>query len=56
MAQKLKSILEKENLLCSSYAGDDEFLVSDLTASFEQSARFFYGHDIDLQLKTLQKK
>lgn len=50
VAHKLKNILEKEGLLnTTKEKGKHEFLVSDITTSFENSARLFYGHDITLQ-------
>jgi glutamate racemase len=50
VAQKLKLILQKENLLNSSKSiPDNEFIVSDLTKNFEKSAKNFYGKSITLK-------
>ncbi len=59
MASKIKTILSKEDLLCPpnvGFWGNDEFLVSDLTESFEKSARSFYGQELFLQLQNIWKK
>lgn len=50
VAEKLKSILTKENLLHPSKTKkDNEFIVSDLTKNFEKSAKNFYGKKISLK-------
>ena len=48
-AKAVRSTLEKNDLLNpKSNPGDHKFYVSDLTDSFAQTARHFYGEDIDL--------
>jgi glutamate racemase len=50
VAEKLKAILNKENLLSSNLKQvNDEFIVSDLTKNFENSAKNFYGTQIILK-------
>src|SRR5436190_15270272 len=49
VAQKLKWILEKENLSAIEKAGENIFYVSDLTDSFEKSTRIFFKGNIHLQ-------
>lgn len=49
VAEKLKFILQKENLLSSESSRDNEFIVSDLTKNFEKSAKKFYGKQIYLK-------
>lgn len=50
VAEKLKFILNKENLLTSNVKQEnDEFIVSDLTKNFENSAKNFYGSQISLK-------
>ena len=53
MAAKLKAILHKEQLLATQDVGDDVFLVSDYTESFENTARMFYGSDIQLEWRNI---
>jgi glutamate racemase len=48
VAQKLKLILEKENLAAAEKAGENIFYVSDYTASFEKSTRIFFKGKIQL--------
>jgi len=49
VAEKLKFILEKENLISKTKKGENEFIVSDLTKNFEKSAKNFYGQKISLK-------
>jgi glutamate racemase len=49
VAEKLKFILQKENLLNSETSGENEFIVSDLAKNFEKSAEKFYGTKICLK-------
>lgn len=53
VAQKLKLILEKENLQSDKKAGNDIFYVSDYTESFERTTKIFYGHTIHLERCTI---
>jgi glutamate racemase len=53
LAQKLKRILEKENMISSSREKPNKFYVSDLTPSFSESANRFYEEDIHLEFKKL---
>lgn len=53
LAEKLKGILENENLLVPERIQEDIFYVSDLTLGFQNSARRFYGNNIMLELKKL---
>jgi glutamate racemase len=48
VAAKLKTILYREQLLAEERVGDDEFLVSDFTASFEQTTHLFYQKKVKL--------
>jgi glutamate racemase len=50
VAKKLKTILQKENLLnvSENLTSTKEFIVSDLTASFSKAAQQFYGNEISL--------
>lgn len=48
MAEKLKAILNKEELLSDYAAGKNAFYVSDFTEPFEQAAKAFYGSSINL--------
>jgi glutamate racemase len=52
-ANKLADILEKENLLADTKTGDDVFYVSDLTDSFQNTAKSFFGGDIKLVKKNI---
>lgn len=56
VAQKLKWVLEKEQLLSSSKAGEDIFYVSDYTESFERATQIFFGHKINLNLCNIWKR
>jgi glutamate racemase len=49
VAEKLKMILQKENLLCNERTDENEFIVSDLAKNFEKSAQKFYGTKINLK-------
>ena len=49
VAARLQWILQKENLLAVKRTGSNHFFVSDFTASFEQSTRIFFGHQVQLQ-------
>lgn len=49
VAEKLKNILQKENLLSSETSRENEFIVSDLAKNFEKSAEKFYGTKICLK-------
>jgi glutamate racemase len=50
VAKKLTAILQKENLLASDHLGkENEFIVSDKTKNFENSAKNFYGQRIKLK-------
>jgi len=56
VAQKLKLVLEKEELLSNSKAGEDVFYVSDYTESFERATKIFFGHKINLSLCNIWKR
>ncbi|HMT71835.1 MAG TPA: glutamate racemase, partial [Saprospiraceae bacterium] len=47
--EEVKRILTEEDLLCSKRFGQDCFYVSDYTSSFEETARNFYGEDLNLE-------
>jgi glutamate racemase len=49
VAKKLRAILEKENLLNTSQAGEDHFFVSDYTKSFEEATRIFFQKEVKLE-------
>jgi len=49
VAQKLKFILEKEEMLNEKRLNEDHFYVSDFTSTFQKSARMFYGDKIILE-------
>ncbi|MBX2961878.1 MAG: glutamate racemase [Cyclobacteriaceae bacterium] len=55
VAVALKKYLTKENLLNKSGSGNDEFLVSDFTDSFEASTRIFFQKAVHLQRYPLWK-
>ncbi|MDX2188849.1 MAG: glutamate racemase [Bacteroidota bacterium] len=48
VSDKLKSILNKENLLSNTKKSDSVFYVSDFTQSFEATAKMFFGDKIKL--------
>ena len=56
VAQKLKWILEKENLAAIKKAGENIFYVSDITDSFEKSTRIFFKGNIHLNHLPLWEK
>jgi glutamate racemase len=49
VAKSVKSMLEKEGLLAQKRIRENEFHVSDFTSSFENTAKIFYGKDIELK-------
>lgn len=49
VAEKLRAILEKEQLINPQKKEKNEFIVSDLTKNFDQSAMKFYGSQINLK-------
>lgn len=53
VADKLKAILAKENLLTDTPLGENLFYVSDYTESFEQAAKAFYGSAIQLKQQSI---
>ena len=53
VADKLKIILSKENLLTDKPLGENLFYVSDYTESFEQAAKAFYGKAIRLEQQSI---
>jgi glutamate racemase len=50
VARKLKGILEKESLLCTSSVSKNEFFVSDYTRAFEAATKIFFKKEIHLEL------
>lgn len=53
VALEVKQVLHELNGLAAEHRGDDHFLVSEYTASFEQSARAFFGEAIRLEERVL---
>lgn len=53
VAEKVKSILEKENLLTKERTEPDVYYVSDYTESFEKTTEIFFGERVPLQLKKI---
>lgn len=49
VASYVRKMLEEEDLLAHKRIKDNEFYVSDYTSSFEDTARVFYGKDIELK-------
>jgi glutamate racemase len=49
VAQALKTLLERENLINTTQPVSDHFLVSDYTESFESSARMFFHDSVHLE-------
>lgn len=49
VADKLKNILEKENMLSVKRNSENEYIVSDLAKNFEKSAEKFFGTKINLK-------
>ncbi|MCA6075401.1 glutamate racemase [Fulvivirga sedimenti] len=47
-ALHLKDLLEEKDMLCEKCEGEDEFLVSDYTESFQASTRLFFGEKVRL--------
>jgi glutamate racemase len=53
VAQSLKQLLEKKELLSTAKMSNHHFYVSDFTQSFEQSTQIFYKEKISLELYNL---
>ncbi len=53
VVEKLRSILEKENLLSTTKESEDVYYVSDLTESFEKTTELFFGKAVPLKLKKI---
>lgn len=53
IAKALKASLESKSFLSGKKTAEDEFYVSDLTQSFAESAKFFFGQQIQLSEKKL---
>lgn len=53
VAQKLKKILTKENLLSDQKSTSDQFFISDFNTHFQKSANRFYGEMINLEFANL---
>ncbi|MDA0194186.1 MAG: glutamate racemase [Bacteroidetes bacterium] len=53
VARSLKAYLEYNNLLSKKKSGEDQFLVSDYTDSFEQTTKLFFGQVVHLEKHTL---
>ncbi|MGB0885630.1 MAG: glutamate racemase [Chitinophagales bacterium] len=53
LAEKLKGILENENLLSTTKEQEDKFYASDITKDFQKSARRFYGNSLELKPITI---
>jgi glutamate racemase len=49
VAEKLKVILAKEELLSQNREKENDYIVSDLTKNFEKSAEKFFGTKISLK-------
>lgn len=49
VAEVVKNVLTENNLLASSRNQENNFYVSDFTQSFEDTAKTFYGKDINLE-------
>lgn len=56
VALKLKGILEKENLLNDKRENENIFYISDITENFKESAKMFYGENINLELYKIWDK
>ncbi len=56
VAEKLKEQLEINNLLNNGASTKHEFYVSDYTPSFEQTARLFFGNDVQLNHYNIWEK
>ena len=55
VAQKLKLILEREELAADKKLEEDIFYVSDFTESFAKTTNIFYGKEIRLELNNIWK-
>ena len=53
VANNVKSLLEQSNLLANERNGENEFFVSDFTTSFEDTAKVFYGKEIELKISNI---
>lgn len=49
VAQSLRGYLESQHLLAKSRIGEDAFLVSDFTESFEKTTKIFFGEKVHLE-------
>ena len=49
VAKALKSYLEYNQLVSKTEGYQDEFKVSDITPAFEQTARIFFGEEVNLE-------
>lgn len=49
----VQKALAQEQLLNTKRQAEDKFYVSDYTESFAETARLFYGHDVDLQVQNI---
>ena len=49
VADQMKEMLMAADLLSDKRTKDNEFHVSDYTKSFEDTAKVFYGNEIELQ-------
>lgn len=56
VALKLKGILAKENLLKEHREKENIFYISDMTENFKESAKMFYGENINLELYQIWNK
>ncbi len=56
VANRLRQILDKENLLADSKTQLDHFYVSEISESFEESTRIFFPEKIKLEKADLWKK
>ena len=54
-AKALKLLLESKGILSESRVKEDEFFVSDYTSSFEHATKQFFGKEIKLRKKKLNK-
>jgi glutamate racemase len=49
VAEFTKKVLKKENLLSAGREGENQFLISDFTKSFDETSKLFFGEKIDLR-------
>ncbi|MEI6311353.1 MAG: glutamate racemase [Bacteroidota bacterium] len=56
VALKLKGILENEDLLNNKRKNENVFYISDMTENFRESAKMFYGENINLELYKIWNK